>query len=234
MKVYSITNQGLVRTNNEDWFVVDDTAGLLMVADGMGGHAGGEVASRMAVETVMEALGAGLGPSPEDTIRKAFKAANRAILARAAFDSALANMGTTLTLVAVLPDFLVTGHIGDSRAFLIGTEGRQLTSDHSVSGQLLASGKITGAEAVNHPQRHVLTRAMGIGAHIEVEVLRHPWSPGEHVLICSDGLTEVVSTQEIFATVQGSGDLQHKGDLLLNLALDRGAPDNVTIILAQL
>lgn len=234
VKVYCITNQGLVRANNEDWLLVDTNTGILAVADGMGGHAGGEEASRLAVDTVMEALGTGLGPSPEDSIKGAFELANRAILAKAASDPSLTGMGTTLTLVAVLPDFLVTGHIGDSRAFLIGKEGRGLTSDHSVSGQLLASGKITDAEAVNHPQRHVLTRALGTDTQIEAEVLRHPWSPGEHVLICSDGLTEVVTAQEIFAVVQGAGDLQQRGDSLLKLTLDRGAPDNVTIILAQL
>lgn len=234
MKALGVSNQGLVRTNNEDWLFIDEEAGLLVVADGMGGHAGGEEASRLAVDTVVEVLAGGLYPQPEESIHSAFAVANRAIIAKAAANPALAGMGTTLTLVAVLPDFLITGHIGDSRAFLIGREGRCLTSDHSVTGQLLASGKITDAEAVSHPQRHVLTRALGTDTHVEAEVLRHPWSPGQHVLLCSDGLTEVVAVEEIFTVVQGEGDLQLKVNSLLSTALERGAPDNVTIILAQL
>jgi serine/threonine protein phosphatase PrpC len=234
MKALGVSNQGLVRTNNEDWLFIDEEAGLLVVADGMGGHAGGEEASRLAVDTVVEVLAGGLYPQPEESIHRALAVANRAIIAKAAANPALAGMGTTLTLVAVLPDFLITGHIGDSRAFLIGREGRCLTSDHSVTGQLLASGKITDAEAVSHPQRHVLTRALGTDTHVEAEVLRHPWSPGQHVLLCSDGLTEVVAVEEIFTVVQGEGDLQLKVNSLLSTALERGAPDNVTIILAQL
>lgn len=189
MKALGVSNQGLVRTNNEDWLFIDEEAGLLVVADGMGGHAGGEEASRLAVDTVVEVLAGGLYPQPEESIH---------------------------------------------RAFLIGREGRCLTSDHSVTGQLLASGKITDAEAVSHPQRHVLTRALGTDTHVEAEVLRHPWSPGQHVLLCSDGLTEVVAVEEIFTVVQGEGDLQLKVNSLLSTALERGAPDNVTIILAQL
>lgn len=186
------------------------------------------------MDTVLEALEAKSFPWPENLVEEAFNFANRAILAKADSDFALAGMGTTLTLVAVLPDFLITGHIGDSRAFLIGKEGRALTSDHSVSGQLLASGKITEAEADKHPQRNVLTRALGISSQVEAEVLRHPWSRGQYVLLCTDGLTEVMTAQEVFFVVQGSGDLEGKVNSLLNIVLQRGAPDNVTIILAQL
>lgn len=234
MKAIGVSNRGLVRANNEDWLFLDERAGLLVVADGMGGHAGGEEASRLAVDTVVAALADGLLFQPEEKVRRAFAAANQAVLTKAASDPSLAGMGTTLTLVAVLPDFLITGHIGDSRAFLIGRQGRCLTSDHSVTGQLLASGKISDAEAVSHPQRHVLTRALGTDTHVEAEVLRHPWSPGQHVLLCSDGLTEVMTAKEIFAVVQGEGDLEFKVNSLLTTALERGAPDNVTIILAQL
>jgi protein phosphatase len=144
-------------------------------------------------------------------------------------------MGTTLTIALFLPDFLVTGHIGDSKGYIIGNDTiRCLTGDHSVSGQLLASGKITNDEAVNHPQRHVLTRALGTGAEVDVEVLRHPWSPGQFVLLCTDGLTEVMSPAEIFETVNTKDTLDNKVNSLVNTVIGRGAPDNVTIILAQL
>jgi len=234
MKAFGITNQGLVRANNEDAYFIDEAKGLLIVADGMGGHAGGEEASRLAVETAIAAMKDNYLRRPEQTVKLAFKEANRAVLEKSISDPTLSGMGTTLTMVLALPDFLITGHIGDSKAFLIGNEGKSLTSDHSVSGQLLASGRITSAEAVNHPQRHVLTRALGTEKDVEAEVLRYPWSRGQYILVCSDGLTEVMSEPEIYPVVSGPGSLETKAKSLLATVLDRGAPDNVTMVLAQL
>lgn len=234
MKAYGISHQGLVRANNEDSYHIDQ-GGLLIVADGMGGHAGGEEASSLAVKTVVKSLESQDKTQPVQAVKNAILAANRAVLSTAASDPALTGMGTTLTLAMVRPDFLITGHIGDSKAFMLdGSDIRCLTGDHSVSGQLLASGKISDSEAQHHPQRHVLTRAMGTGADIDIEVLTFPWSPGQQLLLCSDGLTEVLSTREILAAASGKDSLERKVNSLLNLVLERGAPDNVTIILAQL
>jgi len=235
VRAFGLSNQGLVRTNNEDAFLIDETRGLLIVADGMGGHAGGEEASALAIQTVIECLNKELKIRPEETIRSAILAANRVVLSKSAAEPDLAGMGTTLTLVAVLPDYLITGHIGDSKAFLLDRSViRCLTGDHSVSGQLLATGKITDEEAFHHPQRHVLTRALGTEADLDAEIRRHPWSSGQYVLICSDGLTEVVSPGEIHQVAAGVGDLKGKVSSLINMVLDRGAPDNVTVILAEL
>ena len=205
-----------------------------MVADGMGGHAAGEKASRLAVKTVLDSLKE-LGEQPEQRIEAAITAANEAILACASTNSSLVGMGTTFTLVALFADFLVTGHIGDSMAFLIEPEKiMPLTSDHSVSGQLLALGKITGTEATQHPQRHVLTRALGIDPCPEVEVCRYPWQRGQKLLLCTDGLTEVVAISELHQTINDTSGLRATVKRLLSMVLERGAPDNVTIILAQL
>lgn len=234
MQAFGLSNQGLVRTNNEDAYHLDIEKGLLIVADGMGGHAGGEEASKLAVGTIVDFLQNDDFSQPEDSIKRAILAANRVVLTKSATDPALTGMGTTLTLALALPDFLITGHIGDSKAYLIDdSQLRCLTSDDSVSGQLLATGKITDAEAEIHPQRHVLMKALGTDADLKVEVLRHPWSKGQYLLLCSDGLTEVVSTQEILIEVNKSGNLQDKVNRLVSIVLDRGAPDNVTIILAQ-
>lgn len=234
MKVVSITNPGLIRDNNEDCYWVNREQGLLMVADGMGGHAAGEEASKIAVQTVAASLAEAQGPVT-DSIRQAITTANSAIFNKALRDPLLGGMGTTFTLVAVKPDFLVTGHIGDSMAFLIDSASiAPLTSDHSVSGQLLAAGKITAAEAARHPQRHVLTRALGADPCPEIEVRRYPWLPKQKLLLCSDGLTKVVTPLEIHQVAVGSGGLRVKVNRLLSLVLERGAPDNVTIILAQL
>ena len=235
MRAYGKTNLGSVRANNEDAFLVDEGKGLLIVADGMGGHAGGEEASQTAIEAVTDSLGCQFMAQPEQSILNAIMAANRVVLTKSASDPNLSGMGTTLTIAVLLPDFLITGHVGDSKAFIITKESiRCLTSEHSVSGQLLAAGKITEDEAISHPQRHVLTRALGTGADLQAEVLRHPYSHGHYILLCSDGLTEVVKPEEIPQVVNGPGTLEQKVDILIQTVLDRGAPDNVTIILAQL
>jgi protein phosphatase len=234
MKALGISNPGLMRENNEDYYFINREKGLLIVADGMGGHAAGEEASKLAVQTVVGQL-ADYQCLPEKSIKAALTAANKAIFAKSADNPALAGMGTTLTLIAVLPEYLVTGHVGDSMAYLIDAKGMlPLTSDHSVSGQLLAMGKITSAEAACHPQRHVLTRALGIDECIDVETRRQAWRSGQKLLLCSDGLTDIVSASEIYQIVQGDDDLAAQINSLLALVLERGAPDNVTIILAQL
>lgn len=233
MRVVGTSNPGLVRGNNEDSYAIRRDLGLLLVADGMGGHAAGEEASRLAVRTIVRSLENWQG-QPEEGVKEALEAANRGILAKAAAVPALAGMGTTCTLVLVLPEYLITGQIGDSMAFLIDSDFRPLTGDHSVSGQLLAAGKITREEAAQHPQRHVLTRALGIDTCPEIEVGRHRWQPGQKLLLCTDGLTEVVLPQEMHKAATGSGGLRTRVSALLGLALERGAPDNVTIILARL
>lgn len=234
MKVAGISNPGLIRDNNEDYYYIHQDKGLLIVADGMGGHASGEVASKLAVQTVIELLG-DYSDQPEEKIRAAITAANTAILAQAESHPAMAGMGTTFTLVAVLPSTLVIGHIGDSMAFLIDSDGiLPLTSDHSVSGQLLAMGEITMAEASCHPQRHVLTKALGIDATADIEIKLQPWRKGQKLLLCSDGLTDVLPLPDIYQVVEGSGTIEDKLGRLLSMVLKKGAPDNVTIILAQL
>lgn len=235
MNIASVSEQGLVRDNNEDSFAIKAEQGLFIVADGMGGHAAGEQASNLAVQTVVDLLQGDWQQEPELRIEAAIKGANSAILARSTIDAALIGMGTTLTVAAVRPDCLLTGQIGDSAAFLADSEGlKLLTGDHSVSGQLLALGKITDAEAARHPQRHVLTRALGIDPWPEIEVRRHSWRPGQMLLLCTDGLTEVVSKADIWRELQADASLEHRLKRLLDLVFERGAPDNVTIILAQL
>lgn len=233
MEFAGITNPGLIRDNNEDFYSIRPEAGLLIVADGMGGHVAGETASRLAVETVLNDLGPCSRLSLEK-IKAAIIAANDAILAEAEAHPDMRGMGTTFTMVAVKEDNLLLGHVGDSMAFLIDEASIQpITSDHSVSGQLLALGKISPEEAASHPQRHVLTRALGIQERPQVEVRRQPWQTGQMLLLCTDGLTDVLTYQEIQQIVSGAGGLEDKLNQLLSVAIERGAPDNVTIILAK-
>lgn len=235
MLAYGISRRGAVRPNNEDSFYCDAQAGLLVVADGIGGHAGGEIASRLAVDTAVKAVKEA-GQCGEAVVNRAFAAANAAILQYVETRPALAGMGTTLTLVKKNGYTLVVGHIGDSRAYLF-RQGvlKCLTSDHSVSGQLLAAGEITASEARNHPQRHILTRALGTAGQPQVEVLSHQVQTGDIVLVCTDGLSDLIAGEEIAAELSDEGKtIEQHASFLIDMAYQRGAPDNVTVVLAQL
>lgn len=233
MKVIGVSEKGQVRANNEDSFYCSQDNQLLIVADGMGGHVGGEVASAISVRTIVSFFDS--QPVSAQTLTQAFTQANEAVYNYAASHPDLKGMGTTLTAVSVLDQQLLVGHIGDSRACLLDNNGLEwITSDHSVSGQLLEMGKISHSEAETHPQRHVLTQVLGTEAAIEPDVFNIPWQPGQFLLLCTDGLSDVVNEQEIHSAVMADSDLDIKKDRLLKLVAHRGAPDNVTFILAEL
>jgi serine/threonine protein phosphatase PrpC len=190
----SATDKGLVRSNNEDAVAPRDmgieTAPFVVgVADGMGGHTGGEVASRIALDTALEMEG--------DVVARA-EAANRAVLAAARRDPALTGMGTTLTLGSFGDDAVDIGHVGDSRAYLLRDgEIEQITTDHSLIAQMLARGEISPDEAAVHPYRSVITRAIGLESEVEVDRERRHLQIGDRVLFCSDGLSGMLDVDEI-------------------------------------
>lgn len=232
MKVFALTHQGLVRPNNEDNYLSHPQQGLFAVADGMGGHAGGEVASQIAVDTIAGYLKETITP---DKVAAAFAAANKAINQRVESAPELQGMGTTLTLAVVRQGNLLIGHIGDSRAYLVDSEtAKCLTTDHTVCTQLLAAGKITEEEARNHPQRHVLTRVLGASWDFGADLDFHPWQPGQHLLLCSDGLSSLLREEELADIINSPFSLEQRANLLLSKALERRAPDNVTLVLAEL
>lgn len=232
MLAYGISRRGAVRPNNEDCFFCDPSAGLIVVADGIGGHVGGEIASKLAVEAVTTP---DLWQSrPQSAAAKAFAAANAAILARAEGEPSLNGMGTTLTLVKIDGPALVIGHIGDSRAYLFRAGNlARLTTDHSISGQLQKAGKITDTEARVHPQRHILTRALGF-AEAQWEIMHQQGVPGDLIMLCTDGLSDVVSEEEIAAVLAETISIEEYASCLVDLAYQKGAPDNVTVVLAKL
>lgn len=232
MKAFALSHQGLVRPNNEDNYLSHPKQRLFAVADGMGGHAGGEVASQIAVDTVAEYLKGEITP---DKVAGAFVAAHKAIDQRVKSAPELQGMGTTLTLAVIRPGNLLIGHIGDSRAYLVDSEtAKFLTTDHTVCSQLLAAGKITQEEARSHPQRHVLTRVLGASTDLGADVDFHPWQPGQHLLLCTDGLSSLLREDEMTEIVNYPFSLEQRVNLLMSTALERGAPDNVTLVLAEL
>jgi len=227
MLVHTKTHPGLVRASNQDALLV--MADAFGVADGMGGHRGGEVASRMAVQVVESAL---QGKTPaEDALNTAMEAANRRIFEMGRRDVKLFGMGTTLTLLWEGPHEVWIGHVGDSRTYLYrnGELIRQ-TEDHSMVAELLRGHFITAEMAVEHPYRHVITRALGIDSVIQPDVLKVEKKPGDLWLVCSDGLHNMLPDDRI-AEVLGSLKGEKAAEKLLELAIERGGEDNITFAL---
>jgi PPM family protein phosphatase len=224
------TDVGLLRQRNEDSFVAEYP--LFAVADGLGGHVGGEVASQVALERLAEATTA---DGPEDAIserlREAIHQANRAVGERASKEPRLTGMGTTLTAVVVGRDRLHLGHVGDSRAYLLRNgELRALTEDHTLVQRMVREGRLTPEQAGVHPQRSVLTRALGIEDDLEVDQTTVEVTAGDRLLLCSDGLTAMVNDEDIQKILVGQEDPQAASNALVDAANAAGGQDNITTI----
>jgi protein phosphatase len=236
------TDTGRVRAGNEDAFAVEPPSSpqarargtLLIVSDGMGGHAAGEVASRLAVETT-QATFYRLGGLPAgEAVRSAITAANGAIYESATRDAQRSGMGCTIVAIVVQGSELAIGNVGDSRAYLIrGGRAQRLTRDHSWVAMQVEEGILTPEQAEHHPNRSLLTRALGRQPAVEVDIAQHQLQAGDALVLCSDGLTAVVNEAEIgeYASRYAPTAV---ADQLINLANQRGAPDNVTVVAAAI
>jgi PPM family protein phosphatase len=239
MKVAAKSDVGRVRTNNEDALLVDEPLGLLIVADGMGGHVGGEVASAMAVAAIAAYMKGRLaGPQPADQtatlLQAAIHTADEAIWTHTNAHPELRDMGTTVVLALCQGDQVHIAHVGDSRAYLFHHgELRQLTEDHSVVAQLMKAGQLTPRKARSHPLRHLITRYLGSGAAV-AELQGVTWQQGDYLLLCSDGLTNMVEDHHIEELIRRGGtEVQAACEALVARANARGGEDNISVILAQ-
>jgi protein phosphatase len=226
-----------VRSENQDaWGELSHPSGarLVVVADGMGGHRGGSIASQLAVEAVGAVFSDGAADS-EATLQRAFAEANRRILRRAADEPGLSGMGTTGVALLFAPDGAVfVAHVGDSRAYRVrGGAIRALTADHSLVAQLMREGMLRPDEVADHPGRHAILRALGTDEQVEVDVARVDAQPGDRFVLCSDGLSGVVSDEEI-ARMVSEQSLPTAAESLVALANARGGPDNVTVQVIEL
>jgi serine/threonine protein phosphatase PrpC len=244
-----LSDPGLRRESNEDAFCAREDLGLYLVADGMGGHAAGEVASRLAVEVIESFItdthGADVNrtwPFPYDTalsldgnrLKAAFRLANRRIAAAMQEDEARRGMATTAAAVLVGRGKPVVAHVGDSRVYM-WRDGQlqQITEDHSWVGEQVRAGVLSDADARRHPWRNVVTRALAGGDDPEVEIADLDVNAGDRVLICSDGLSGVVPLEKIEAIIAGAADLQQACTTLVAAANEAGGPDNITVALLQ-
>jgi len=244
IEVASLTDVGLQRSNNEDASLYWEPDGdeefrrkgrLAVVADGMGGYEGGQEASRLAVETVRCVYDNSLGNDPQKALLEALISAHRNIQRYAGEHPELQGMGTTCTSLAIVGGELHFAHIGDSRLYLVRGESiSRLTRDHSYVSRLVESGLVRSEDAESHPYRHILTAALGSGMEVEPDVPESPVAlqKGDALVLCTDGLWSLVSEQELGRAVR-SYTLEKSCYALVNMALERGGPDNITVLVLR-
>ena len=239
MNVWGITHRGVVREQNQDsyaWQRLPDGRIIALVCDGMGGARAGNVASTMATELFMEQFDPNVPASDADLARmeRAAACANEAIFHRSIHDEACSGMGTTLVAVLTGEREALILNEGDSRAYYVAPEGIvRITRDHSLVEDLVERGELTEEQARIHPHKNLITRALGSEPTLRCDSFRRKLDPGSYLLLCSDGLSNLVSDQEIlYEVIHGEDDASccHR---LLDIALHRGAPDNVTAVLIQ-
>jgi PPM family protein phosphatase len=237
-RVWCQTDVGLRRSNNQDFFLHDEALGVYIVADGMGGHKGGEVASRMAAETVMEHIRATLGSSRSRRIKarvlltEAYEEASRKVFAKSREDNGqLEGMGTTLVVVLAYDGVLYIGNVGDSRCYLY-SDGRlwQITEDHSLMNEQLRAGMIAEADIPRFSGKNVITRSVGFESDVQVDIVEREIRKGDIYLVCSDGLSGLVSDQRI-AEICRTTPLEGVVGVCINEAKRNGGDDNVTVML---
>ncbi len=244
---YGLSEIGRIRTSNQDAFAVCDASGLWVVADGMGGHAGGDVASRIAVQTVTASVQEKLGLSSKQgsaadsisaILTHAVQASNRAILLEAAAQSDLTGMGTTLVVLhlSTTPRPLATiANVGDSRAYRLRAQQlTQLTVDHSLIEDYRRRGLVSEAEVHTHPLRHVLSRAVGIDPEADPDITTFEVEPEDVFLLCTDGLTKMLDDRRILDLLLRAGDSrENMGQCLVREANRMGGEDNITIVIVS-
>lgn len=230
MIAYPVTHTGLIRAQNEDTIRI--TERVYILADGMGGHLAGEIASRMTADEIEKRLAVCNEPSTE-ILREAIAQTNAIVYEKQLTEPDMRGMGTTLTMLWEGEEYVYIGHVGDSRAYLL-RDGvmRQMTEDHSLVGELMRAGAITPEKARTHPQRNVITQAVGSDISVHPDVFRIMKMPGDKWLLCSDGLTDMVEDAWI-AQVIAQQDSASAAQMLLDEALKNGGKDNVSLILLE-
>lgn len=240
MIVQGLTDIGLIRKTNQDSYFIskDIEFPLFVVADGMGGHNAGNIASNMAVDIIKDSFKYNKGLNTEknvvNTIRKSIKKANHEIYKESLRDSKYSGMGTTVTLAYLLDEKIYIGHVGDSRAYYIDNiDIEQITEDHSLVNELIKDGSITREQGDKHPRKNAITRAVGTSDKLQVDIYIKKYKENDNLLISSDGLTDMVKDREIFEIVNGNNNIMKKSKDMVKMAKSNGGLDNITIILVK-
>ncbi len=235
MKTFAITDIGMCRKMNQDCcytseLPVGNLPNLFIVADGMGGHNAGEYASRYTVDTIVAVAAACPHTQPALILEEAIKKANEGLLDKAAQDTSMWGMGTTVVAATVIGSELCVANVGDSRLYIVNEAMRQVTRDHSYVEEMVRRGEIRREAARWHPDKNIITRAVGAVKDIQIDFFETDIGCGDEILMCSDGLTNMVEEEEIRRIVKGQRDTVEKAERLILAANQNGGKDNITVI----
>ena len=239
IKSFSVTDIGRKRKLNQDFvYSSDEPVGNLpnvyIVADGMGGHQAGDYASKCTVETMVREIRGCLEKSPIRILSKAIRIANDQVRKKAREDESLLGMGTTVVAATCLGKYLQVANVGDSRLYIINDEVRQITRDHSLVEEMVRMGGIDREAARNHPDKNIITRAIGARDTIEIDFFHEELKSGDIVLMCSDGLTNMLEDEEIGRILRSQGTIEERAEELIEAANQNGGRDNIAVIVIDM
>ncbi len=237
MKVFSATDVGQKRQMNQDYIYTSETPvgnlpNLFVVADGMGGHKAGDYASRYGVSVLVETVKQDKNYNPVKIIGSGIEAANREVLEQSRKDPSMAGMGTTMVVATVVGGYLYVANVGDSRLYLAGRELKQITQDHSLIAEMVRMGELTPEEGRHHPDKNIITRAVGTAEDVKIDFFDLKLEAGERLMMCSDGLSNMVEDSEIF-DILTDDDIEDPAAALVDRANANGGLDNIAVIVVQ-
>ena len=238
MKTYSITDTGALREMNQDYFFAsDDPVGnlpnLYIVADGMGGHKAGDYASRYTTQRMVASVSRSSGGGPVTILQEAIATANKILIEEAAEDEAKRGMGTTLVAATILDGKLYVANIGDSRLYVINRDIRQITRDHSLVAEMVRIGEVNEADARQHPDKNIITRAIGAGENVQADFFEIDLQENDRILLCTDGLTNMVEDDTIRDIVLSNAPVEERAKMLVSTANRNGGRDNITVMIIE-
>ena len=238
MRVYSGTDIGRSRSVNQDYVYVSETPvgnlpNLFIVADGMGGHNAGDFASAFAVRVMVDSVKEDADFNPVKVIRHGIEVANHELIEQAKKSEERKGMGTTMVVATVVGNYVYVANVGDSRLYVIGNRITQITKDHSLVQEMVRMGELTEEDARNHPDKNIITRALGAEETVNIDFFDFRLEKNSKILMCSDGLSNMVSNEEIQNIIQNKSEIQEKGETLLGLANEHGGKDNIAVVLIE-
>lgn len=238
LKTFSLTDIGKKRKLNQDYVYtserpVGNLPNVFIVADGMGGHNAGDYASKFTVETMIKEIESSFEVNPEKILAKAIETANEKLIAAASENESLEGMGTTVVAATCMGKYLRVANVGDSRLYVVGEKITQITRDHSLVEEMVRMGGIDRAAARNHPDKNIITRAVGATNKVEVDFFNVELAEKDIVLMCSDGLTNMLEDEEIRMILNGQRDIVEKAEELVKAANLNGGKDNIAVVLIE-
>ena len=238
MKTFSITDAGIIREMNQDYYFSSDTAvgnlpNLFIVADGMGGHKAGDIASRLTVDSVVDKLSKVNSKDYISVITDTIIKVNKEVIDKAAESQDYAGMGTTLVVATVFDNILKVANVGDSRLYVVGEDIIQITRDHSLVEEMVINGQLDRADARVDKRKNIITRAIGGESKVEAEMFSVELKPEDKILMCSDGLSNMVDDAEILEIINREPDIEKAARMLIDAANENGGKDNISVVIVE-